>query len=803
MFTRTVATGLCRLLTVLVLVALASACGGGGGGDSGGGGGGGGSSGGTPGTFTINKTSAAFSGVQFQSPSSQDIAFTLTGTNVAQVGAAFNAGQEVSWLGVSISGNAPNFIFTLNIIDTTLAPGHYSATLQVGTADAQNNILQSKSVTVTYDVRTLIGLTSSLGSASFVYGGSVTSAPLSLSIDAPGKSWTLSANGTPWLLGLPSGTQTGSATLPLTIDATALIPGSTSAFISLQNTADSADFRNLVFTVTVAPPTPVISVNPVVLGGTDGLAAAKQAIDVAIDTGTNQYPWTLTLTDTGSAGWLTSTAGTGSLGGTQHASFDLGVDRTKVVPGRYSGNAKFAVTVKGSVFSVDVPVLLNWQSHRLFTPYDGIALAKTPSAAATLLTRTLPISSSRGRAGVAWTATSSAAWLHVTTPSGTTGGASNLTLTADPNDGSVQVDAVNVATVTLASSDPTIERNETIRVGFWVSATAPAVHQDVALPNGAVALAANPVEPYAYVASDDGSIRSYNIYTGSLVQTWTPSSPLTLDAMVTSSDGKLLFATDPASRETIEFDAATLTRTSTPAYQNVNNQSTSSVGQNSMVYARPNGHPVLWSPFGETFDLEAKGPLQLLLMGSPQFPGTQEERRAASADGAWLFSTSTISQDSSVDRFSQTFTVLGQRGMEFVRGNSGFGAGGSARDMCVAASGDRVASLGGVKLWSVSVDPTVQMMEIPGALTVPSDPNTLACGWDNRIYVGLSTANDPQPNLYIFDADGAQIGTPQSNGPTTSIRTIRQLRLSGDARRAISTTFPLSGARVLSLSTLQ
>jgi hypothetical protein len=782
-----------RSVAVLVFACVLNACGGGGGGDGGSGGGSGGGGGSSTGAFTIDKTSASFTALKdLQRPSGQSIALTITGTGVAQVGAAFPASQGVpQWLIVNINGTAPNFTVFLDISTTSMAPGHYTATLLLGTADAGNNVLQSKEVAVSYDVQASITAGLSVTDTQLVFGSSVTSVPATLNIDAPGKTYTVTTF-SPLLTGIPAGTQTGSQNLNLNFDASTLGLGSTSAHITVQNTAIPLDRRELDIRVTLVAPTPALSVIAAVFGGTDGLSTTKtQDVDVSIDTGTNTYPWTLTLSDTQTLGWLESTAVSGLLGGAQHAAFTLGMDRSRVHPGHYTGLARFAVTVKGMVFTSDIPVTLNWESHRLYPMYDGVALSKFPSRQR--LTRTIRIASSRNEAGIPWAATSDASWLHVTA-SGTTDDP-GVQLTADPNDATAQSDAVNVATVALTSTEETIERSETIRVGFWKSAADP-TDLDVTLPARSTGLAVNPVEPYAYAADDAGNVRVFNIYTGDPVMTIPPSFPgAHVDAITVSSDGQLLFLGDESGRQTFARNAAT--GAATGAIYQTNGISPHTFTPNGLVYTRPNGHPILWTAIGEVFDLEKGTPLQLLFNGTHLFPGDlSDQRRTVSPDSSMLVQTSSIGTTGSLDRYTQRFTVLAERGMEFRQtGASGSGGGQEGWDMCINGSGTRLVSLASTRLFRT--DTPFQLTALPGLETPAGSATAVACTWDDRIYVGLTFQSTGPNNLFIFDSTGNQTGMGLS-GPDESFRYARQLSVSSDLTRTITTQ--IQGAQITSLS---
>ena len=116
------------------------------------GGGGGGGSSGTPGgnsgngSFTLSASSASFRilATPGQAYPDQTINMTVTNTtNVAGVGAAFPAAQGVpSWFSVAITGTMPDFQVRLSPNSFTPA-GHYTATLLLGTGDANGAVLSS------------------------------------------------------------------------------------------------------------------------------------------------------------------------------------------------------------------------------------------------------------------------------------------------------------------------------------------------------------------------------------------------------------------------------------------------------------------------------------------------------------------------------------------------------------------------------------------------------------------------------------------------------------------------------------
>jgi hypothetical protein len=364
-----------------------------------------------------------------------------------------------------------------------------------------------------------------------------------------------------------------------------------------------------------------------------------------------------------------------------------------------------------------------------------------------------------------------------------------LELTA--NQTALPLDQLSVANVTIATSDPSIDP-ESLRVGFWRLSANP-VAIDVPIADNSRALATNPVEPYAYHAvTDSGVINVYNVYTGALVTQFT-GAVTSVDALATSSDGRLLFVTNADNGRTYALNAANGSLVATYPQSSGNFSDPMA-----LVYTEPNGHAVLWTPFEQVIDVEARSALPLTRDGNPLFRGWQPVRRATTPDGLELYETSTIATTSDVDRFSQEFFNLDGRALEFAQINGAVSGGGqSGWDMCVPGRGSTLVTLGPPRRWSVS--PTA--VNNPTDLTIPASltSTAVACSWDGRIFVALGTSSSPQNNLYVFSENGASVAPPALNGPNNASRYSRKLRVSGDARRVIGAV-QVSGTAYLSFS---
>jgi hypothetical protein len=618
-----------------------------------------------------------------------------------------------------------------------------------------------------------------------VFGSSRTTEQISVTVGAPGKSWTITSN-QPWLP-VPSTTQQGDGTLTLTVNGagTGQAPDTTAtAQLVVQNSAEPIDRHVLNISAAIVAPRPIVSVTPVALGGLTGLDGISRALEVSLDTGTNAYPVSVTLEAPQTPGWVVSDVPSANISSTQRATVTLSASPEIGTMGDYSATAHFDAVVANQTFRTSVPVTMKWHGQRLVPDLDGVAFSSFPSRPQPAA-RTMKIRGSRGMNNVPWTATSNQGWLTVTS-SGVTGG--NLTLTANPS--GLATNTVHLAEVTLTSSSANIERSEKIRVGFWRGATNPA-NTAVNLTDFPFALVVNPVEPYAY-ALYGGAVHVYNIYTGVEIATFTgdfnnlvggSSYPASIEI---SSDGSKLFVANSISERVMAVDAATGKLLA--AYPSVNRFG--GPLDSRLRYIRTNGYPLLLTPFGDlsTFvvDLEVGSGVQLARKGVQLFEEFQA-LRTVSPDGSRMFTIDDASTTETVNEYALAFGVLGGRVLQVNVANAFYTFnGGNTRQMCVSASGTRLFThnQGSMQEISLELEPPHHLRDVPiPALTSVS---SIDCNWNGRIYAGLSTIGAPQNNVFVLDSTGNNVGSFLS-GPADSGLFIHQMGLSGDSRRMVST----------------
>jgi hypothetical protein len=747
------------------------ACGGGGGG------GGSSSSGGVnppppppppaPGAFTLNSTTATFRAPRLRAiPARQDIALNVTGSGVASVGAAVPTTPAVTWLNIDVTGAAPNYTISLRPTTTNRPIGIATTTVTVGTANAAGTVLATRDIQVSYDVYQGITVTSTADNQAFVYGGAETSTA-SFTLDAQGRSYTVTSSD-PWVAP-PAGTRTGNGPVTLALDVGALTPGSHSATLYVISTTDPADLTTTFVQATVAAPTIGVSNTTLMLGGEDGLGATLAgAIGLTLNTGANAWPWSVQVQGFSVPAALSTPITSGTMSGTAGATFALTADRAQLRPGTYTGTLQFATTVKSLTFTRNVPLTLNWESQRLVPEYDGLSFYSNPARAAPA--RQIVIRDSRGRTGIPWSASSDSAWLHITPTSGVTGDVA--TVQVDGN--GLAAESLYNGLIMLTSTNPSIERAETIRVGLWKGAAAPTtISRPLTFTSGSIVT--SPVEPYLYSIARDydpgaggptdpqvgGLIRVYHVFTGDLVRSF-PSGTTHPGSMTISSDGTKLFVTDYGDTRTIELDALSGAQLTThPAAQS---QFATRDHRRGIVFLRMNGRPVVWPAFTapslptRPIDIESGQGLQAYVAAGGTFSPRFDVQQVASLDGKFVYTSS--GSGSGIDPAAYYFSVLGGGprlrsaavGDLYVRS-------GNVLDMCVGR--DNKVWHSGQFLPMLAYDSNLENVAATFTMPVQWRTGFLICGSHGRNYVtiGDSTGDGTEHNVAMFDDSGALLGT--------------------------------------------
>jgi hypothetical protein len=776
------------------------------------GGGGGGSSGGNnnpppppppvaTGAFNLSGSAVTFRAPrQLDIPASESFILTVTGSGVSSITATMPAAQAVSWLDITVSGTSPNYFVSFRPNTTNLPVGTATTTARVATLSAAGATLATRDVQISYEIYQGITVVMAAPDQNFVYGG-VETATASILLNAQGRSYTVTSNDA--FVTAPAGTLTGNGPIALGINVGALTVGEWFGTLRIAATADPADYVVTSVHAIISAPTLGVSNTTLLLGGDDGLGATLAgSLDLTLNTGANAWPWSVDVQGFAVPGALSTPVTSGNLSGNTGATFTLAADRAQLRPGTYNGTLHFTTTVKSFTFTRDIPLKLNWESQRLVPQYDGLSFYSGPSRAAP--PRQIVIGDSRGRAGIAWSAVSDSSWLRITPTSGVTGDVA----TVEVNPSGLTTETFFNGHITLTSSNPSIERAETIRVGLWKGAAAAAnISKPLTFTSGSIV--ASPVEPYVYSIARDydpgpngsadpqvgGLIRVYHVFTGELLRSF-PSGTTKPGSMTISSDGTKLFVTDYAGPSTLELDALSGTPLAThPA-------STSEFAlqdhRHGIEFMRMNGRPVVWPAFSPLqtpvlpIDVETGAGLQPYTPvpgpGTPYSP-RYDTFQAASPDGQYVY-TASASSNAIIDTAHHYFSALdGGPRIRFVTGDI-FARTATVADLCVGRDG---------KLWISS-----EFLPMPAYnanletavafFTMPSQWRTgnLICGAHGRNYVTImdSNGNGSEDNVAMFDDSGTWLGTFR-HGPAGQLFKTFEFKLSGDGTRLIWPTFEL------------
>jgi hypothetical protein len=784
---------------------LLAACGGGGGGGSGSSSSSSSSSGGSnpppppaTGAFNLSGTAMTFRAPRLHDvPASEGFLMHVTGSGVTNVSAAMKAGQVVSWLDVDIDGTLPDYIVTVRPNTTNLPVAIATSTVTVATLNAAGTVLATRDIPITYDIYQGINITSNPAPQSFIYGGPATSTT-TFSLNSHGRSYTVTSED-PHITA-PAGTLTGNGPITLSIDVNTSIPLDWQGRLLITAVNDPADYLYVVVPMHVGFPTIGVSSASLVLGGDDGLGATLAgSLELTLDTGPNAWPWTVEVQGFSKPAALSTPVTSGTLGGNAGATFSLSADRSQLQPGTHTATLHFSAAVKNFNITRDVPLTVNWESQRLVPQYDGLSFYSNPTRVAPA--RQVVIRDSHGRTNIPWSATSDSPWLRITPTSGVTGD----TATVEVDTAGLATEALHNGHITLTSSNPSIERSETIRVGLWKGAAAPTtISKPLAFTSNSIVT--SPVEPYLYSIARNydpgqtgtvdpqvgGLVRVYNVFTGDLVRSY--ASGTTQPGSITiSSDGTKLFVTDYSGPATLELDALSGTLLATHAA--TTNPPAVYDERHGIEFLRVDGRPVVWPAFSspvEPIDVETG---QGLLMYS-RGPGgdavgalRSDYFQAASPDGHFMYLASQ-NASSGLFVFGQFFSMLdGGPRLRAVPGDY-FGQGGEVADVCVGRDN---------KVWQSGVFLPMRAFDSNLANVVASftmDPKwrtgNLICGVHGRNYVTImdSTGNGSEPNVAMFNDAGALLGTFR-HGPAGELFKPFEFKLSGDGTRLVWPTYSI------------
>ncbi|MGD0189627.1 MAG: hypothetical protein ABSD74_02680 [Rhizomicrobium sp.] len=385
---------------------------------------------------------------------------------------------------------------------------------------------------------------------------------------------------------------------------------------------------------------------------------------------------------------------------------------------------------------------------RLFLSANGMALSSFPSTQ--VLSQTITVTRTQGTTQVNWKAKSDASWLTVTA-SGVTGG--TLQVTANP--ASLTPNQSYVAKVNISTQGGDFKDKEILYVGMWVGSTDPST-VEVSLNGGGVA--ANPVTPIAY-ASSGSSIYAYNVYSGSLVNTFS-NVGTTLGQLQVSSDGNTLFAVDTTGRDVVALDAAS-------GKQLGVYPGSAEYGVTSIVYARPFGQPSLYIGSG-TIVAVPKG--QVLSGNLPA------ETLAVTPDGQHLYAVDPGISPGTLSNYSVSLS----KKQLAVTSITSTDIGSNCQALAVSFDAAHVyPACGSPYQFDVYDGQTLQQVQ---TLAASSYPNNAAIDENGDFVGGLNGLYQPY-DTYVYDQSGNLVS---EIAPADGLMNNAEMTVSGDGTRVIS-----------------
>jgi hypothetical protein len=437
--------------------------------------------------------------------------------------------------------------------------------------------------------------------------------------------------------------------------------------------------------------------------------------------------------------------------------------------GTHFGSVLFSTQVDGDTVSVNVPVTFNLESHKLLVDGNGVAFTSTPTLSS--LTRTLKVRDNFGLA-TSWVASKdqNQSWLTVT-GSGTAG--DDLVLTANPT--GLATDSLYLETVTITSSDTSVENTEKIRVGLWVGST-------TADPTTTITgltftqIAADPVRPYAYVAVGT-DVQIINVHNGSALA---PISNVAAQVgpMTISHDGSILYAVDTVNLKIVPVDL-----TATPPTKGTPFSAALASFVKVIDYTRTNGVGLIISGSGGQIFNASTG-----FLFQPTFVGNVAV--GASRGGSRFCTVDAGSGSVSISCPSLDFTSL--NGGQLLLGSTGtaFAQGVNAADIAVSADGAVAYVASGTSNATIAVRAySTQNLSFLNEFATSGLVNNVEVAVDGRIFgASENVFTNGLPDAWVFAANGTQLATRELAPGSSNDILARQMRVSGDGLRLIVLT---------------
>ncbi|HJW73944.1 MAG TPA: hypothetical protein VJ486_14055 [Geothrix sp.] len=415
-----------RYAILLPFLAILAACGGGGGG-------GGSTSGGG---FSVTPSAVTFSAIQYgAAPAAQTLHLSVTNSQATYVGAAWS-GAAPTWLATPVlEGAGSAWTLTLQVSNTSLPAGTYTATLKAGIAKSDQSILASQDISITYKVTTVLGVDS--GSLSFAYiNGAPAPSDQTVHISGAGLSWQATASQT-WLkLGATSGV--APSTLAVGVDPAGLSVGTHTGTITLAHPG-ATDTAKITVQFTVTAAALQAGSGSLAFSGIYGGPIASQPLTLTLNNGA-PVSWTAVAADS----WLLLD----KTSGTTPDTLQVGVSPTQglVDGGSYASTITLACNFGGTAITQVIPVTLRLTKPSLSTSPQALSFSGINGTPMAFQALTFALDN-----GISanWTATTADSWLLLNRTSGST--PDTLEVTVNPANGAL-ASGSHSSTITLACS---------------------------------------------------------------------------------------------------------------------------------------------------------------------------------------------------------------------------------------------------------------------------------------------------------------------------------------------------------------
>jgi len=614
---------------------------------------------------------------------------------------------------------------------------------------------QSTTVNVPYAVAApSLALSRTEVNVSAINGVDITPLALTMGVNNGADPVATVSSDAAWLKVVRTGTLLSSG-FALKADASVgpLASGSHLANVTVSTTTGGVQLtKTLPVKLVLTPATLSTTVSALQFGGSKGRDLSGRKFGVVLSDGLTPPSWTVVSTPA----WMSLSRTSGDF--KTNASVDAAFTASALPTGLSNGSVVLSTKVNGDTLKATLPVSVQLDAHRLLPAEVGVAFSKVQTWSR--LTRQIKVSDNMGLS-TPWSASSDQPWLKVTA-TGKAGEA--ITLTADTT--GLPLDQLQVAKVTVTSTDKTVVAVEPIQVGLWVGSGK--LSAITSMPSSqAEFFAVDPIRPYFYATTSNGvDVVTYNVYTGQEVARLKNAVTNATGGLV-AADGSRLYLKDGSN--TVVIDLVKKVKLATwPVILNTSNS----------LYARPNGKHMILS-----------GAQAIDAVTGADLGGSSMLARLHCATGAGL--SSLICQDEGLSAATiyrgsvdHTLAVTPSFQVAITSALSEGSLGQNGQDLAISPDGTRVATASGYPyVFPVLDADTFAVLSKQGG---DAYPNNVEYGSDGRLFAGAATYSGGV-DLWVYRPDGTLQASYLIRGGTKNMW-LRALKVSGDAMFAIVTT---------------